>query len=152
MPVEEDVTSLEVLTPGHFLVQRPLIASPERSYTAENPNHLKKWELVQQAQQKFWQSWHREYLQTLQKRPKGFRESHKFQVGDMVLIHESNTPSMKWLVGRIVKVYPGKDGIVRKVEVKTKEGLKTRHVNYLSLLPFIVARGPQNVAECNEDK
>lgn len=133
--LSEDPNDIQVLTPGHFLVGRPLIAKPERNYLNSNTNRLNVYEKLQQAQQKFWHAWYHEYLHTLQQRPAKFREESKYSVGDLVLVKESNLPPMKWMMGRIVKLFPGKDNVVRNVRIKTSTGEKERHVKYLCILP-----------------
>ncbi|GFT73200.1 hypothetical protein TNCV_87061 [Trichonephila clavipes] len=37
----------------------------------------------------------------------------------MVLIREENPPPCKWLLGRVVKIYMGKDKKVKVVDIKT---------------------------------
>ena len=41
-------------------------------------------------------------------------------VGDIVLMQDSNQIRGQWKLGRVSKIYPGKDGNVRKVEVQYK--------------------------------
>ena len=43
----------------------------------------------------------------------------------------------KWPLARVIKTYPGKDGIVRVVNIKTQRGSYRRPVHKLAvLLPF----------------
>jgi hypothetical protein len=135
-PMSEDPHDLQVLTPGHFLIGRPLVARPERNYIFIKENRLKKYELMQQVQQKFWDSWYHDYLHHLQQRPINFRDVQEVLVGDMVLLKDTNLPPLKWLMGRIVEVFPDQHKVVRQVRVQTIHGIKDRHVKYLCLLPF----------------
>lgn len=135
MPMSEDPNDIQALTPGHFLVGRPLIAKPERNYLERNTNRLNVYEKLQQVQQQFWKVWYHDYLHTLQPRPVNFREESPVKLGDLVLIKESNLPPLKWMMGRIIALFPGKDKVVRNVKVKTATGEKERHVKYLCLLP-----------------
>ena len=41
------------------------------------------------------------------------------RVDDVVVMEDSNSVRGKWTIGRIIGVYPGKDGRVRNVKVKT---------------------------------
>ncbi|XP_062558087.1 uncharacterized protein LOC134222963 [Armigeres subalbatus] len=50
-PMSNDPTDLEVLTPGHFLIQRPLTAVPELSLSELPENRLSRWQRVQQYSQ-----------------------------------------------------------------------------------------------------
>lgn len=61
---------------------------------------------------------------------------NNIKIGEMVLIREENLPINKWLLGRIVKTYPGKDNIVRVVDIKTKSGILKRAISKLSVLPL----------------
>lgn len=136
-PMSEDIEDLNVLTPGHFLIGRPLTAMPQKNFLKTPSNRLAHWEELQQIQQKFWNQWYHQYLLQLQKRPVNFREKFQFELGDMVLVKDENLPPLKWLMGRIIKMFPGKDRVVRNVRVKTQHGEKERNVRYLCFLPFI---------------
>ncbi len=57
--------AIDVLTPGHFLIGRPLNALPEADLT-EVHSPLKRWMLVQNITQHWWLRWSKEYLQQLQ--------------------------------------------------------------------------------------
>jgi hypothetical protein len=146
-PMSEDPTDLSVLTPGHFLIGRPLIAKPERRHLKINENRLDKYNRLQQVQQRFWDAWYHEYLHQLQTRPVGFREKQDFEIGQLVLLKDDNLPTMKWLTGRIIHIYPTKDGITRRVKVHTSKGDKDRDVRYLCLLPIESATAGENVSE-----
>lgn len=136
-PMSEDPDDLEALTPAHFLVGRSLIAKPEKNFLPINVNCLDRYNQLQQLQQKIWHRWYHEYLHTLQTRPHQFREVNEFRIGDMVLVKDSNLPPMKWLLGRVIKLLPGKDKHVRNVIIKTKNGEKSRHIRYLAYLPCV---------------
>ena len=40
------------------------------------------------------------------------------QPGDIVLVVSSDTPRGRWPLGRILEVYPGKDGHIRSVRLQ----------------------------------
>ena len=135
-PMSEDPRDLDVLTPAHFLTGRPLITKSERNFLPVNTGRLDKFNQLQQLQQKIWDRWYQEYLHNLQKRPINFRQLNEFHVGDLVLVKDLNLPPLKWVRGRIIKVHPDKNNVVRNVLIKTPTGEKLRHVRYLCFLPF----------------
>lgn len=84
----------------------------------------------------FWALWYRDYLHEKQLRPQDFRKEKKVEVGSLVLVNDPNLPPLKWVLGRIIRLYPGKDGVVRSVRLRTQHGEKDRHIKYLSFLPI----------------
>lgn len=142
MPLSDDPDDFAVLTPAHFLIGRSLIAKPERNFIPVNTGRLDRYNQIQQLQQKFWSLWYHDYLHHLQTRPVKFREVNEFRIGDMVLLKDNNVPPMKWIMGRVIKLFPDKKGNVRRVLVKTpfrnqngEPVTKERHVKYLAFLP-----------------
>ncbi len=57
---------IAALTPGHFLIGRPLNSLPETDLT-DVKSPLKRWSLVQNITQHWWRWWSMEYLQQLQR-------------------------------------------------------------------------------------
>ncbi len=116
--VTDDPDDMTVLTPGHFLIGRPLIARPEENSNARKIGVKERWHLVQKIQRDFWKAWSEDYLNELQTRQKWLVQQRNFQIGDMVLSKEDNISPTKWPLARIVKVHPSKDDNVRSVTIK----------------------------------
>ncbi|XP_055307797.1 uncharacterized protein LOC129571937, partial [Sitodiplosis mosellana] len=55
--LSDDATDDLALTPGHFLVGEPLVASLSRDYTTTAANRLRNFELMTKMTQEFWQRW-----------------------------------------------------------------------------------------------
>ena len=55
-------------------------------------------------------------------RQKWTQDNRNFQVDDEVLVMDKNLPRYRWNLGRITAVYPGRDGVVRVVDVKGENG------------------------------
>ena len=140
IPLSEDPNDFQVLTPGHFLIGRPLTALPEVN-TVQMKTQLMHWKGLQQIQQKFWQLWYRDYLHLLQTRPSGFREERKIKIGELVLLKDDNLPPMRWMLGRIIQMFPGKDQVVRNVRIKTQHGEHERNVRQICPLPIEESSG-----------
>ncbi|KAJ0180611.1 hypothetical protein K1T71_004015 [Dendrolimus kikuchii] len=135
-PLSSDPTDFEVLTAGHFLIGRPLTALPEHSHESSPPSTLRRFRLVQALAQRFWTLWSKSYLHTLQSRSKWTTETSRPKIGELVLIKEDNLPRLQWKMGRIKKILPGKDDVVRVVELSTKDGSLTRPVTKIARLPL----------------
>jgi Family of unknown function (DUF5641)/Integrase zinc binding domain len=148
MPLSCDPNDVQPLTPGHFLIGRPLKATPEHDVTDVPMTRLQRWDRVTLVQQQFWKRWTREYLHSLQMRQKNFKRMD-VKPGQLVLVKDEATPSLKWPLARIHRTIPGKDGIVRAVELKTAKGFLLRPITQLALLPGQGEErslGPQHVA------
>lgn len=135
-PLSADPDNLEVLTPGHFLIGRPLVSITEADVMDVNVSRLNRYQLLEQIKQNFWKRWSVEYLTQLQQRYKWKRIQNTMQEGVMVLLRDQNTPPMLWRLGRVTRMYPGKDGLIRVVDVKTNTGIYQRPVTKLSILPI----------------
>lgn len=131
-----DPNDLEMLTPGHFLIGQPLAALPEHPWKDTKLNKLSRFQLLQSITQHFWNRWHTEYLSTLQARNKWTQHSEALNLNDLVLIKEEHSPSLHWKRGRVIKLLPGKDGVIRSVELKTQTGILMRPVVKLCKLPL----------------
>lgn len=133
-PISSDPSEIGVLTPGHFLIGRPMLALPELDYEEVPSNRLKRWQAVQAITQQLWKRWKREYLHTLQQRAKWTTSTPNLEVDDLVLLH-SNSPPQSWPIGRITATHPGTDGVTRVVTIRTSHGVFTRPVVKVSPLP-----------------
>lgn len=69
-----------------------------------------------------WKWWARKYLSLLQERQKWVvrKEKKSFKKGDTVMVVDYNAPCGFWPLGRIIKVQPYSNGLVRQVKLKTK--------------------------------
>ncbi|XP_067214199.1 uncharacterized protein [Linepithema humile] len=136
-PLSSDPCNFEVLTPGHFLVGSSLTSLPEEDISNVALNRLNRYELLTKMQQDFWHRWSREYLAQLQQRTKWKTKkvNEEIKVGALVLIRES-TPPLKWSLGRIIDVHPGKDGLIRTVTLKTQGGIIQRTLPKICVMPI----------------
>ena len=118
-----------VLTPGHFLIGRPLRAPPCRLDAEPEISSLRRWNhnLIMCAE--IWKQWSTEYLQTLQKRTKWDRASRNLKVGDVVMVKDEVLFKHSWPTGLITKTIAGKDGRVRIAEVKIGTKIYTRPIH-----------------------
>lgn len=78
----------------------------------------------------------------MQTRNKWKQPTRNFEIGDLVFLKEDLLPPGQWLIGRITELYPGKDGLVRNVRIKTQRGEYTRPVTKCCYLPVEARAGP----------
>ena len=129
-----DDDGLEALTPGHFLIGRPLEALPDPAFSYHAISLLKRWYLCQNIVRQFWRRWSTDYLATLRKHAKWHKPHRNLSVGDIVVLNEDGMIPTTWPLGRVVDVFTGKDKLVRVANVKTKNGIFKRPVHKLALL------------------
>ena len=141
---------LATLTASHFLLFRTPSSYPEDPRIPDRPDLLKKWNHCQAMVHHFWTRWSKEYLNTLQARTKWQAEQPNLQPEDIVILRpEKSLFSSHWPLGRIIKVFPGKDNLIRVVLVKTAAGTYKRAVTRLSLLfrPTQTDQPPQETSQ-----
>ncbi|XP_048483697.1 uncharacterized protein LOC125488552 isoform X1 [Plutella xylostella] len=137
LPLSTEPDDFCYLTPGHFITGSALTMYPEKNVSDIPQNRLKFWQLCTSLKQKFRNTWHKYYLNILQNRPKWRQEQHNVKLGSLVILKEDNIPNMCWPMARIVKLFPGHDGKVRAVEVRTPNH-KTHHrsIHKICILPI----------------
>jgi len=137
IPLNSDPCEPNALTPAHFLVGGPLLLPAEPEIPQNEIAHLKRWKFVQALVQTFWKRWYGEYLPQLQVRGRWLTSKREMAINDVVIIKEDCTPPTKWKLGRIIKVHPGGDGIIRVVTLRTSTGAEMqRPVGKLCRLPL----------------
>lgn len=146
IPLSDDPSDCELLTPGHFLVGSALKAVPDTDVTEIPLNRLRQYQQIQKLFQLIWKRWHLEYLSELQPRTKWYNPPISILRNQLVLLKDENTPPMSWPTARIVDTHPGSDGIIRVVTIQTSTGQYTRPISKICLLPI---PPPQSSEETN---
>ncbi|XP_046976599.1 uncharacterized protein LOC124542733 [Vanessa cardui] len=106
------------LTPGHFLIGRPLTSLPSPLQEVRSPSS-NRYERLEQIRLHFWNRWQKEYVSELQQRCKWRRNHASLKIGDLVLLQEDNVAPLHWRLGRIVRLFPGADGTSRVADIET---------------------------------
>ena len=70
-----DDDGILALTPGHFLIGKPLASLRDSQLSYRSVSLLKRWHLCQHLVRHFWESWSKEYLSTLNKHKWRFSDS-----------------------------------------------------------------------------
>ena len=127
-PLPDAEDTLEPLTPGHFLIGRPLESLPDLPESYRQLSLLRRWH-------HFWSRWRSsEYLVNLNRFTKWQSPSRNIAIGDIGVLREDGLVPTKWQLARVVNVHAGSDGMVRVATIKTQSGLYKRPITKLALL------------------
>lgn len=134
-PLSSNPSDLSPLCPAHFLIGRPMTAPPCTDLTDAAPHRLLRYDRVEQMRQHFWRRWSTEYVTELQARTKWKSSGQDLSPEMLVLVKEDNLPPLRWRLGRVIKTYPGKDGVSRVADVRVANGIIRRTFAKLCPLP-----------------
>ena len=132
--VSDEIDGTEPLTPAHFLLGhgRGFYSSVPTGDDAECKVDLAaSFECRKCTVNQFWKIWSQDYIRSLPC-SKGSAKPGLLKPGSLVLLQE-NSPRMKWPLGVVDQVFTSSDGLVRTVDVRTKNG------NFLRSIPKLHA-------------
>jgi hypothetical protein len=135
--VGDEISDRSPLTPAQFLIGKGNMYQSDR--TEDEDVRISGQDLRNRAAarnmvlEQFWSVWSKEYIRTLPQW-RGCDAAQSPVVGDLVLIREDGCPRMLWPVGVVKEVFPGKDGVVRACEIRTKKGTIRRALQRLHCL------------------
>ena len=116
--IPNDPNDGSYLCPNDLLLGRASPTVPQGPFRkTSNPRH--RVEFVQKIVDAFWKRWKRDVFPTLVPRKKWIVERRNVRIDDIVVMEDTNAVRGSWTVGRVINVYPGEDGRVRNVRVKT---------------------------------
>ena len=82
-----------------------------------------RFELRKTVFDQFWVVWTTDYIRNLPPW-KGTAGRCEVKIGSVVLVQDVNQPRLKWPLGIVTQVFPGRDGVVHTVEVRMAKGGK----------------------------
>ncbi|KAL0859420.1 hypothetical protein ABMA27_010599 [Loxostege sticticalis] len=125
----------EALTPNHFLLGGSALSPTFGTFDESDLIGRTHWRASQRLADLFWARWLKEYLPDLQYRREPYGRGPAIKVGDVVLITDGTLPRNVWPRGLVTAVFPGPDGVIRAVDVRTKGGILRRPAKKLVILP-----------------
>ena len=123
------------ITPNMILLLRGNSCANMFNSSAET--HKSYHKQAQYMSELFWKRWMKEYVPLLQSRQKWILKKRNLKVGDLVFMTDEGMPKGHWPIARVTTANPDQDGLVRKVLIKTKSGVKLRPITKLALLEAI---------------
>lgn len=133
-PVSDSIDSYDVLTPAHFLFQRPATLVAPVGDEAEFSHSRQKWRNVCMLSTAYWNRWLKEYVPSLQKRVKWTAPRRNLSVGDLVTVMEDFLPRSKWIFGRVIETFPDSKGRVRSAKIRTPTTEYVRPIQKLAVV------------------
>ncbi|GFS92644.1 integrase catalytic domain-containing protein [Trichonephila clavipes] len=64
VPLSDNINEYEVLTPGHFIIGRPISAIPEPAILDISDNRISRWQYTTKCVQTIWKRWKNDYLES----------------------------------------------------------------------------------------
>ncbi|CAL8070399.1 unnamed protein product [Orchesella dallaii] len=118
--VSENPTDLTPLSPYLFVVGHKTSHIPEADLV-DGLSLNTRLKFLQRLRKDLRSRFRKEYLGQLRCWGQA-KETRKLKVGDVVLVGQDNIKRIDWPLATIVQLFPGKDGKVRVVKVKTEKG------------------------------
>ncbi|XP_075990153.1 uncharacterized protein LOC142985792 [Anticarsia gemmatalis] len=124
---------VETLQSAQYNLRKWQSNSPEIEHL--KITNLQRFRRIEQLKQHFWTRFSNDYVLWLQERTKWRSSTGELKEGTLVVIKDKGLPPLMWLLGRIVRVLPGKDGIARVADIRTRKGVLRRAFNTICPLP-----------------
>ena len=126
------------MTPSHFLLGKN--AGEQTTVTFDGlPISVQDLQVAYSVRlgtlKLFWNRWLIEYISNLPPIVSKTNNVQDIRLGELVLIRHDNLRRVNWPLGRILRIFPGRDGVVRAVEIKmTDNTILKRSVQMLHRL------------------
>jgi hypothetical protein len=131
-----DVDAFSALTPNHLILRRQCPSLPPGDFDKQDMYNA-RWRQAHYLANVFWKRSTSEYLPLLHLRSKWHRPQRNLQLGDLVLVvdeHVKRRVQGQWSKALVEETFPGSDGIVCEVRIRTSTLSYQRDVRSLCLL------------------
>ena len=141
----------QLLTPSQLLCGRnisimsPLLQPDTDDSDNESRELRHQYYLISNALDKFRRRWSSEYLTSLREKHLTLylrSPAHHLKPGSLVMVKHENLHRYEWLLGKVLRVFPDLQGIIRTVEVE--EGGKVSLLSVTFLVPLEL--------DCNDEE
>lgn len=135
-PLSCEPNDLSPLSPAHFLVGRSLVAAPDEIVFDVADNRFTRYQYLQKLTQHLWRRWAKEYTSELQQRTKWRRHQGELKEGALVIIKDEHSLPTDWILGRVLELHKGTDGVAWVASIKTRGGVIKRGFQKICPLPL----------------
>ena len=139
-----DISEPTPLTPSMFLRGRSITTLPHKHVTEDELSDInynvtdlqKRFKILDNLFENCWIRWRDEYISAsreahMAKTKRLGQTTNIVKVGDVVLVHSDISKRTQWPLAIETRVIPGNDGLVRSVEIFTKNGSSNRPITKL---------------------
>ena len=130
-PSSEDIFNDPPISPNDLIIGQHIPPPVPEEENKVNPRNLLR--ICQKKIHEFWKAWIKYFAPNLLPRNKWFHTRENLKIGDLVLELDS-TSRRQWKMAIVVNTYPGKDNLVRKVQIRTAKGCFDRPIHKLCLI------------------
>ena len=126
--------SYEYLTPSQLMLGKRIKPLPQNFHDTQLPQKAtikEKWRQRGQVTRDFWRAWTKLYLPQLQIRGKWRNEKPNLKVGQLVILQTEMKKRYFWPLAIVQNIRLGRDGKVRTVQLRTKEGVISRGLDHV---------------------
>ena len=125
--VSSDPRDVQALTPSHFLLGKTFNeqfpVSLDENATISSPKDLLTAYSIRNASLKlFWDAWLHQYIRNLPPLSTATKVEKPITVGTLVLVRDGSKNRSHWPIARIIKTFPGRDKVVRAVDILLTNG------------------------------
>lgn len=124
----------EAITPNHFLRLSGNGCKPIGMMDDSVKTLKYNYQCLEQFANKCWRRFIMEYLPELTCRTKWYEKAQPLRVGDIVVIVDQKLPRNNYPKARVVEVFPGPDGQIRRAKIQTNNTILERPTSKLAVL------------------
>jgi hypothetical protein len=131
-----DVDAFAALTPNDLILRRQSPSLPPADFD-KSDIYGARWRQAHYLADVFWKRFKSVYLPLLRLCSKWHQPQRNLQVGDLVLVvdeHVKRRVREQWSKALVEETFPGSDGIVREVQIRTSTSSYRRDMRSLCLL------------------
>lgn len=124
---------------GHYISPNDILLGRASTHIPQGPfddsySPRRRLEFCQRIVNTWWKKWYRDVFPNLTPRRKWQTSQRDVKIGDFVLIKEPNPIRGTYTKGVIIETFPGRDGRVRNVRVKTSRGQYERPITRIVVI------------------